>query len=374
MKIFKLIVVGAIALIVLIELVIRFIFPVPMEPGATLLLTNEIPGLKPSVRFEFDGDQLRKHNWSKDRDSENLRVLCFGGNATTSIIQGSADTWWGVLSSELARETGKKVEVAALAHSTGGQIISALSKAELILDKYEVDLIICCFGFGDAMGFYGDYKYSPDKLARLRESRPKGFKYGLAKASHVLRIVRNQRTKKYLQGTHQRFNEHNYLLKQLEMFRQYASSLPLREGVIRKMRKGDDPLREYIDGINGFISLAAKHNAKILVMEEPTIYTTLPSGLTDDLVKPKPVFFDSKPGPGQGNQVSILAVEQELRRFFDAGRNACETASIPWLGLEKLQFPVSGQYASETYLTDHGAQTLALGVLPNVLELLHSKD
>ncbi len=374
MKIFKLIVVGAIALIVLIELVIRFIFPVPMEPGATLLLTNEIPGLKPSVRFEFDGDQLRKQNWSKDRDSENLRILFFGGNATTSIIQGSADTWWGVLSSELARETGKKVEVAALAHSTGGQIISALSKAELILDKYEVDLIICCFGFGDAMGFYGDYKYSPDKLERLRESRPKGFKYGLAKASHVLRIVRNQRTKKYLQGTHQRFNEHNYLLKQLEMFRQYASSLPLREGVIRKMRKGDDPLREYIDGINGFISLAAKHNAKILVMEEPTIYTTLPSGLTDDLVKPKPVFFASKPSPGQGNQVSILAVEQELRRFFDAGRNACETASIPWLGLEKLQFPASGQYASETYLTDHGAQTLALGVLPKVLELLHSKD
>ena len=122
MKIFKFIVVGAIALTVLIELVIRFIFPVPMEPGATLLLTNEIPGLKPSVRFEFDGDQLRKQNWSKGRVSENLRVLCFGGNATTSIIQGSADTWWGVLSSELAREAGKKVEVAALAHSTGGKL------------------------------------------------------------------------------------------------------------------------------------------------------------------------------------------------------------------------------------------------------------
>ncbi|MED5585611.1 MAG: hypothetical protein VYB61_04590 [Verrucomicrobiota bacterium] len=372
MKIFKLIVAGTIVLGVLIELVIRLFFPVPMEPGATLLLTNEIPGLKPSVRFEFDGDQLRKKLWSKGRRSEDLRVLCFGGNATTSIIQGNEDTWWGVLSSELARQTGKKVEVAALAHSKGGQIISALSKAELILDKYEVDLIICSFGFGDAMGFYGDYAYDPGKLSKMRDSRPKGFKYSLAKASHVLRMVRNGRTKKFLRSTHERFNEHNYLQDQLEMRRQYASSLPIREGIIRTMRQGDDPLREYIDGINGFISLAAKHKAKLIVLEEPTVYTAQPSGSAKSLMRP--IFFASKPGPGEGNQVSPLAAEQELQRFFDAGRNKCESAGIQWLSLEKVQFPESGNFVSETYMSDNGSRALALGILPVVIQTLKTKD
>ena len=371
MKILKMTVGGAIALGLLVELVIRLAFPVPMEPGATILLTNEIPGLKSSVRFEYDGDQLRKLHWGEGRESDNLRVLCFGGNATTSIIQESEDTWWGVLSGELAKKTGKKVEVAALAHSQNGQIVSALSKAELLLRKYEVDVILCSFGYGDAMGFYGDYEYDPDKLAGMRQSRPSGFKYSLAEVSHVLRMVRNGRTKKFLRTSHQRFSEHNFLKKQLEFRRQYFSSLPLREGIIRTMRKGDDPLKEYLDGIKGFIFLAAKHGAQLIVMEDPTIYSAKPDGSGDDLKAP--IFFSSKPEPGDGSQVSSLAVTQELQRFFDAGRGLCENSGVQWLSLSSGQFPVSESYASETYLTDKGARALALGILAPVLKAIKTE-
>lgn len=371
MKIFKMIVVGAIALGVLVELTIRFAFPVPMEPGATILLTNEIPGLKSSVRFKYDGDQLRKRHWSKSRQSDNIRVLCFGGNATTSIIQESEDTWWGVLSSELAKQTGKKVEVAALAHSRNGQILSALIKAERVLEKYDVDLIICCFGFGDAMGFYGDYSYDPGKLERMRESKPSGFKYSLAKASHVLRMIRNGRAKKFLRRTQKRFAEHNFLKKQLMMRKNYFSNLPLREGIIRTMRKGDDPLREYIDGLQGFISLAAENGAQLIVMEEPTIYATEASDARDDLMAP--IFFSSEPESGDGYQVSSLAVTQELQRFFDAGRNECENAGVRWLSLADIRLPVSENYASETYLTDNGARALALEILAPALKAIKTE-
>ncbi|MCP4849547.1 MAG: hypothetical protein GY899_16535 [Verrucomicrobiaceae bacterium] len=372
MKLFKIIVGGAIALGLLVELVIRLAFPVPMEPGATILLSNEIPGLKSSIRFEYDEDQLRKHHWSKGRQSDNLRVLCFGGNATTSIIQRSEDTWWGVLAGELEERTGKKVEVAALAHSKGGQILPALWKAESVLAKYDVDLVICCFGFGDAMGFYGDYSYDPGKLERMRDSKPSGFKYSLAKASHVLRIIRNGRTKKFLRSTHERFAEHNFLKKQLLLRRNYWANLPLREGIIRTMRKGDDPLREYIDGLRGFISLAKKSGAQLIVMEEPTIYAAEPSDHKDNLMAP--IFFTSKPDSGDGYQVSSLAVAQELQRFFDAGRNECMNAGVLWLSSEAEPMPVSENYASETYLTDKGARALAFGIITPVLRAIDDRE
>ncbi len=368
MKILKLIFVGVIALALIVELGIRLFSPVPMEPGATILLTNEISGFKPSVRFSYDGDQLRKLGWSDSRQSENLRVLCFGGNATTSILQRSEDTWWGVLASELSTQMGEKVEVAALAHSPRGQILPALVKAEALLEKYEVDLIICCFGFGDAMGFYGDYIYDPGKLDGLRMNKPSGFKYSLAKASHILRMIRNSRTRKFLRNRQEPFTEPNYLKKQILLRKNYCNQLPLREGIIRVMRTGDDPIREYVDGIRGFISLAENKGAQLLVMEESTVYGSEFSNLKDDLAAP--MFFPRLPKQGEGYQVSLLAVAQELRRFFDEGRRECGQAGVPWLNAQAGAPPFEDYFASETYLTDKGSSAMALRILAPVLQIL----
>jgi hypothetical protein len=368
MKILKLIFVGVIALALIVELGIRLFFSVPLEPGATILLTNEIPGFKPSVRFSYDGDQLRKLDWSESRQSENLRVLCFGGNATTSILQKSEDTWWGVLSSELSKQMGEKVEVAALAHNPRGHILSALVKAEALLEKYEVDLIICCFGFGDAMAFYGDYTYDPGKLEGMRLNKPSGFKYSLAKASHILRVVRNSRTRKFLRGKQKPFIEPNYLKKQFLLRRNYCTQLPLREGIIRVMRTGDDPIREYVDGIRGFISLAENKGAQLLVMEESTIHDSKPSKLKDD--RAIPIFFPSIPKRGDGYQVSPLAVAQELRRFFDEGRRECEQSGVQWLTLQDGEPLFEDYFAGETYFTDKGARAMALRILAPVLQVL----
>ena len=74
MKFFKpilLVGIALAALVLVVELVVRFAFPVPMEPAGSMTLTNEIPGLKQNVSFRFDGDHLRKLNWSKKRSALN---------------------------------------------------------------------------------------------------------------------------------------------------------------------------------------------------------------------------------------------------------------------------------------------------------------
>ncbi|MFP6874578.1 MAG: hypothetical protein VCA55_13840 [Verrucomicrobiales bacterium] len=311
---------------------------------------------------------MRKLGWSNNRQSDNLRVLCFGGNATTSIIQGTKDTWWGVLAIELSKQTGKTVEVAALAHNRGGKVLPALVKAEVMLEKYEVDLIICCFGFGDAMGVYGDYTYDPGRLDKLRESKPSGFKYSLAKASHILRMIRNSRTKKYLRGRHKPFTEHNYLRTHFSLRKAYCDVLPLREGIIRTMRTGDDPVRDYVDGIRGFISLAVNKGARIILIEEPTIYDSKFTKPNDDLFTP--VFFPSLPKQGDGYRVSPLAVEQEIQRFCDEGRRVCEQEGVPWYNLQSETLSSEGYFVSETYLTDKGARAMALKILAPALQAL----
>jgi len=155
------------------------------------------------------------------------------------------------------------------------------------------------------------------------------------------------------------------------MRKDYCTSLPLREGIIRTMRRGDDPLREYIDGLQGFISLAAENGAQLIVMEEPTVYAAEASGSRDELMVP--IFLPSKPESGDGYQVSPLAVAQELQRFFDAGRNVCENAGVRWQSLEDVEISVSENYASETYLTDKGSRALALGILAPVFKAIKTE-
>ena len=100
MKWFKLVFLGGCtgaSIFLLLEIIVRIFFSVPMEPGVKLTLRNEIPGISSNVRYSFDGYRLRKTNWLDDNRDDSVRVICFGGNATTTVFQTAEDAWWGKL-------------------------------------------------------------------------------------------------------------------------------------------------------------------------------------------------------------------------------------------------------------------------------------
>ena len=347
----------AIATLVLVaELIVRFAFPVSMEPSGSMSLSNEIPGLKQSVSFRYDGDQLRKLNWSKKRSSGNPRILCIGGNGTTAMLQNAGDTWWGQLAAKLSDELGKPVEVAALAHLPGGQILPALARSEKLLERYDVDLVVVALGFGDTMGFPGDYKYDPKKLDTLRAQEPKGFKYKLAKASHLLRIIRNSRRSKSLQQRQQEIAKPNFYRDYLAELNRFAGSRPVAS---KFERTGDDPLREYVDGVAGFIDLAKREGSGLLFVGEPTIYK---SSIGQREASRITVWWNLTTPEADKNtavRVAPLAVESELQRFATAAGEKCAAAGVPFVNLQGEIPRYVDNFVTETYLTDEGAMRMA---------------
>ncbi len=357
----------AAALLLLAELIVRFAFPVPMEPSGRLVFTNDLKGIKSSVDFRYDGDLLRKVGWSGKRRSENLRILCVGGGGTTLLLQSAPDTWWGLLASGIAEASGKKVEVAALADLQGGGILSGLVRAEKVTDKYDVDLIIASFGFGDAIGKYGDYRFDPGALQRMREAEPPGWKYQLAKASHLLRIVRNWRRARSQRSLQARLAEPNFYRNYLATMNYNYSQRPMAQRIVRT---GDDPLEEYLLGLDGLVELAGKRGAKLLVVGEPTIYkSTLGPAEAKRLTEP---WYPTAPVQGKRSGVRLppLVMETELNRFYRAAKARCEAAGVGWVNLQGEIPRYADSFLSEILLTDAGCRQVAEELLEPVMAAL----
>lgn len=354
-------------LVLLAELVVRFAFPVAMEPAGQLTLTNDLPGIQASVDFRYDGDMLRKIDWSGKRSSDNLRVLCLGGSGTTSLLQSAGDTWWGLLAADLAKATGGKVEMAALADLQRGQILSGLVSTERILEKYDIDLIIASFGFGDAIVHSGDYRFDAGKLQRMRETKPRGFKYSLAKASHLLRIVRNGRRARSQRERQVSVFKPNYYRDYLIAANHHYRSRPPVEEIVRS---GDDPLQEYLLGIDGLIALAEKSGTKLLLVGEPTLYKSslgfAEMNRLTVLWHPTPVIR----GAENGVRLPPPVVERELQRFYLEAAAHCEKAGVPWCNLQGEIPRFADTFLSETYLTDTGCRAVADKLLAPALAVL----
>lgn len=357
------------ALFVAVELIVRLFFPVPMEPPGGILLTNEIPGIKESVSFDYNGEQLRTLGWTEKKKSDSLRILAVGGNATSALLQSAPDAWWGQLASQLAEATGRTVEVAAPAETRGGFALPSVAAAEEVLQRQKVDLVIGMFGFMDAMATPGDAKFSPAALDRLRKLEPVGIKYQIAKLSHLARMVRNSRTAKSQRARQSQLARPNYYRDFLLARGQYVASRPLLE---RFDRSGDDPLKNYLLGIEALAQAAEENGAKLLMVGEPTIYkSTFTPAEAIRLTVP---FFPEDPKGKEGKAITYrirpLAVESELQRFYGAAAERCDQLGVGWLNLqgEIPRFP--DYFVTETYLTDQGARRVAEKLLPPVAALL----
>ena len=338
------------------EIIFRVFFPVPMEPGVSLTLNNEIPGIRNNVRYSFDGYRLRHADWDNGHEGDSIRILCFGGNATTTVFQKPEDSWWGKLADKISKTTGKNIEVGAMAKTSNGQyILPSFVNAEKIVERYDPDLIICCYGFGDTL-HYNDYVYNRNKINILRKGVPRGLKYSMAKMSHVMRLMRNKKTKRHLKEIWKPLNVPNYHRDLLFRDRLYYRSCPELDNINRDVH---DPLNEFIDGIRAFSDLALKQGSKLLVVGEPTIHG--PKLGKDELSLMTSVYYPTKPVPGKGSghRVRPETIDIELQRFYEAASHYCEKNGVEWINLHGVIPQTIEYFLGETDVTDIGASEIA---------------
>ena len=148
-------------------------------------------------------------------------------------------------------------------------MLSTAASTEKLLKRYEVDLVIVMVGFMDVMATPGDAVFSPAALDRLRKLEPAGGKYQLAKLSHLARIWRNGKTARIQRAKQKDLAQLNYYRDFLRARGQFLASRPALDGFTRT---GDDPLKNYLLGLDALAAAAKQNGAKLLLVGEPTLY------------------------------------------------------------------------------------------------------
>ncbi len=367
MKVVKILAIVAavfVGIFVVIELLMRFAFPVSMEPVTRVVLNNSAPGIEENVVvYEIDELGLRGYQWGKTKKDGALRVLVAGGNSTNHLLQNAEDTWWGRLAKLLEEQTGRSVEIAAVAADSGGKIVPAAAAARKICKEITPDLILIQYGFGDVIGHPLDYKFDPNKLDRLSAEVNRNLKYKLAEVSQIARRIRRKRVARARRAGQARFEQPDVYLQMLNNAMATYRQAPF----LTKLARTDDPMQEYLQGVGAFIALAKEKGAKLVVIGEPTLHHEF-LGFPED----RRLHHLAKVGPDANDlaRVSPTWLQSELDRYYMDGWKKCQEGGATFISLNAKIPRYSEYFLTEVLVTDKGAQLIAEKLMPVVKPLV----
>lgn len=353
------------AIFLLAELVLHLMMPVDLEPRLRLELSNEIPGMvEKNVIYEISGNGLRGYQWSKKPASDALRVLVVGSNSTNHMIQNVTETWWGQLAQMLEKESGKRVEAAAIGNLPNSQIMTgAAAAAKLLEEESDIDVMLVQYGLGDILEPASNYKFDEGKLAKLSQPANEGMKVKLAKISQIARRIRAGRIRDSRRARQTQLAQPNYYAAWLN-----ASFNAYRERPFAtKLERPEDPEKEFLAGVKAFIDLAKAKGIKVMFIGEPTLhheFITFPeSGRLSSLAR-------TGPGVDDLSRVNPEWLQTELDRYyFDAG-SYCLKEGVPFVSLNGRVPRTLEYFLSDSLYTDAGAKKAAELLLPEVKKLV----
>ncbi|MEM9479348.1 MAG: hypothetical protein AAGA58_06765 [Verrucomicrobiota bacterium] len=363
------------ALVIATELLWRTMNPQPMEPGFSLKTSNELRGMtSENVVFRVDSHGLRGLNWSEGKDGIGIRLLAVGGQATNHPLQNPEQLWWGVLAESLKAKSGKEVEAAAVNLGPEPTIANAYGVIAKTLKEVNVDVIVVMLGLGDIIFQPEDYKLDENIFEKEANDNPSfGLGHTLAKYSHVLRSIRNSRVRAAKNREFGKYRRKNYfasfLPSAIAQYRQLPSRL--------SFNRDQDPMEEYVLGLDKLKKLADQKGVKLIIAGEPTLHSIIyesKSGaervLTGDrTMSPAGVLhLGAVERVENGRRILVRLnpgwIEQELNRYYFAARDKCAELGIPFVDLNGTIPRDLEHFLTEVILTDKGAAKAAEMILP----------
>ena len=354
-----------IALIVVAELLVRFVTPQPLDPGHSFVVKNEIPGLKPRVEFAIDANHIRGFNSRKRKPEGALRVLCIGGGATTTMLQNVEDTWWGRVGSELESALDKPVQIGSLVTPAAGVAIGGAQWCEHLLEKIDgVDLVIAMYGHEDLLMPRADFSFDPNSIREIEFEHRGSFASRLAKSSHLVRIARNAHVKSKRSAHKNLIAAPNYIR---DRFVGSSAGFRTLTKTTAAPPRITDPIAAYLHGLGLFIESAKRHEVGLMIVGEPTVFSVIPSPDAAGTLN-TPVHV----GPGANDFARPLPdwVDRELGRYYTAAKQLCDGAGVSFVGLQGVVLPNRNHFFTETTLTDKGAAAVARELLPQISVLV----
>ncbi len=363
-----------VGLVLVVELILRFAFPVEMEPTTRVILRNDVPEFADTeVTYQISPEGLRGYQWSKTPGEGTLRILVVGVNSTSHMLQNVENTWWGQLARRVEEKTGKRVEAAALATLADPGILPGVVWAERVLAETRADLLLVCYGFGDVMKPPFDYEFDPDRLSKLKVEPERGFKYKLAEVSQICRRIRRGRVASARRTQLASWSQENQYLAMLQAGISHYQQQPAVSGVVRS----SDPLQEYLLGVRGFIDLAKRKGLGLLVIGEPSLHHEF---LGRDSLDASELRQDGRlrlittvrpgPEPTSEGRADFAWVQGELDRYYGNAALVCKEAGVSFVSLNG-KIPRNPEYfLTEVLFTDKGARKASEILLPAIEPLI----
>jgi hypothetical protein len=345
--------------------------PVPKSVGYTVELDNEIPGVKPKVAFEIDERFLRKWR-SSNKGERTIRIVCLGGSATAGMLQNDKEAWWGQLGTLLEQHfPDTRFEVSALVRESTG-ILYGAKWARQHLAATGCDILIAVYGVDDILLKPETYTYQRDqvesvKLGGYERGRVKQF---LVDVSQICRRISHSRQRRSLAQKLGRWRERNFYAKALARDRAIYSQLPIKYEFARLI--GQDPAREYVDGLGSLAATAQANNAVFLAVGEPTLHSGV-MGPAEELLVHRWFVADPKAGEKGVFRMDSGRIELELGRYFSAAQEACKSLGVPFVNTQR-QFPPNAIiFVDDVQFTDDGAVGFARLLEPKVKALVEGR-
>ncbi len=361
---------GAAALVLLVELVLWTAFRLPSETPIVVRLDNNLPGLKPKVTLEIDHNSMRSMNLTAgSKPAGSLRILCVGGNATQGQLQNVEDTWWGRLAVEISQtHGGTRVEIAA----NGEHSFLSLAGARWLEShaaEFKPDIIIANFGAGEVLTQPLEYTYSSTKYASLPTFRHEraAWKNGLLKVSQIVRRLQASSRRRQGQDLERQVGAEDYFKDGLAKMRaEFARLSP----VPNPFRLSDvDPAREYLDALRHLAETAQAVGAQLVISGEPCLASYLISAEELGLCC---TFTPKKLGDPSMVRLDAAWVDREIKRFQEGAKKFAEEKKLPFVDLNTTLPKSKENFVTETILTDAGAAAMAK-TLAQVVAPLASK-
>jgi hypothetical protein len=352
----------ALPLIVLVavELGLRIFAPPGDFPELKARFVNDLPGLKREVEWTSGADGLRKIGWEDGRP----RVLCFGGENTTPVLQADAETWWGVAATTMAADS---LPVAVGGISNPGQPASSqLGWIRHFAAKMKPEIVVLSFGAGEVLSHPAGYRYEETPESGEISFLPGGWKGAVLKVSAIARHWRLSRQKRQIEARQSPFSQENALRDRFTRECKDWQTAPQ----IPEIPWIDDPSDEVAATVKKFAALGKELGFKPVVLWEPWPHRPeMPAAATASFRRLCLVQSDGKVVPVK---VDPGWVDHRLRAFHTRAKAICEGMGVEFVDAAGSLNGQDGIFLDDTLFTDAGARAVATVLVPVLKRVLQS--
>ena len=311
-----------------------------------------MPGITGESRVLINESGIRGSSFS---EADRHRILAIGGSTTACIYLDQTETWTYLLQENLNKELGESSVWVGNVGKSGHNTRHHALQIEKLLDRYpRIDVVVLLVGVNDMrLGMnWGpefillddeDSDYHRDLVKQAFYVRPAwGSSNPLYELTEVARILEKIRLTFFSSEAQDRTG------------RVYEEWRNNRRNAARIRTDIPDltiPLEDYRRNLNAIIDTAEKHNTRVVLMTQPSMYRAdLPPGLIDLLWSG---------GVGNREYFSVEAMAYSLDRYNEVLLEVCEQRDFHCVDLASYLAKDDTNFYDDVHFNESGARTVA---------------